>query len=77
VTRTLITLLLASLLMASVPFIPARPHTAPMPVVAVCAFDGGGLSVAGSVTRTDDGRRWLCTDDGNLVPFAASPKDTP
>jgi hypothetical protein len=36
--------------------------------VAICTFDGGGMAVTGSVTRTDDGRAWLCTDDGNLVP---------
>ena len=46
----------------------SHPH-APMPAVAVCAFDGGGLAVAGSVTRTRDGRLWRCTDDGYLVPF--------
>jgi len=44
---------------------------APMPAVAVCAFDGGGMAVAGSVTRTRDGRPWLCTDDGYLVPWHA------
>jgi hypothetical protein len=53
--------------MASVRTAPA--HAAPMRAAAVCTFDGGGVSVAGSVTRTSDGRAWLCTDDGDLVPW--------
>lgn len=48
---------------------PCHARPAPMPAVAVCAFDGGGLAVAGSVTTTDDSRAWLCTDDGALVPW--------
>lgn len=42
---------------------------APCQYPAVCHFDGGGVSAIGSVTRTSDGRSWLCTDDGRLVPW--------
>jgi hypothetical protein len=70
--RAVIALLCASALLlafiaGTASHAPARP--APMPAVAVCAFDGGGMAVAGSVTRTRDGRPWLCTDDGYLVPW--------
>lgn len=37
--------------------------------VTTCHFDGGGTSVTGSVTETTDSRLWLCTDDGQLVPW--------
>jgi hypothetical protein len=45
------------------------PWGLPVRPVAACTFDGGGTSAAGSVTRTSDGRTWLCTDDGDLVPW--------
>jgi hypothetical protein len=45
------------------------PASCQYPAPAVCHFDGGGLSLAGSVTRTRDGRPWLCTDDGQLTPW--------
>jgi hypothetical protein len=49
---------------------PTAAATAPaVRPAAVCTFDGGGWSAAGSVTRTSDGRAWLCTDDGDLVPW--------
>ena len=52
-------LLVLTSLTASAPYGPA----------AVCHFDGGGTSTAGSVTVTGDGRPWLCTDDGYLIPW--------
>jgi len=78
--RTLASLALAALFLGITALVTAWAITptapvsrSPMPAVAVCAFDGGGMAVAGSVTRTSDGQPWLCTDDGTLIPWHGRP----
>lgn len=41
----------------------------PQHYVTTCSFDGGGSAVSGSVSRTSDGRTWLCTDNGTIIPW--------